>query len=154
MASHGEMNMRHFTFVALAIALCFVLGCGGSVKPPEGYSQDEGWITTPSGLKFRDIISPTTGAAAQYGRSVTVNYRGWLRDGTIFDSSANHGEPFTFTIGTGQVIPGWDEGLMGLRVGARTELIIPPSLAYGDQEQGKIPANSTLYFWVEIVSVN
>ncbi len=95
------------------------------------------------------------GATAATGDSVTVNYVGALTSGTIFDASANHGtEGFTFTLGEGQVIKGWDEGIVGMKVGGKRTLIIPASLAYGNQAVGNIiPANSTLIFEVELLKV-
>lgn len=96
-----------------------------------------------------------TGAIAAAGDTVTVNYVGALTNGTIFDASANHGTGgFTFKLGAGQVIKGWDQGLVGVRVGGKRMLIIPASLAYGDQAIGNvIPANSTLIFEVELLKV-
>lgn len=96
-----------------------------------------------------------TGAIAEAGDTVTVNYVGSLTDGTVFDASANHGSSgFTFTLGSGQVIKGWDEGIVGMKVGGKRKLVIPPSLAYGDQAVGSaIPANSTLVFEVELLKV-
>ena len=96
-----------------------------------------------------------TGATAATGDSVTVQYVGSLMNGTIFDASAKHGTSgFTFTLGAGQVIKGWDEGLVGMKEGGKRKLIIPASLAYGSQAVGNvIPANSTLIFEVELVKV-
>jgi peptidylprolyl isomerase len=96
-----------------------------------------------------------TGAAAQAGDSVTVNYVGSLTNGTVFDASANHGSTgFTFNLGAGQVIKGWDEGIVGMKVGGKRKLVIPASLAYGDQAVGGvIPADSTLVFEVELLKV-
>lgn len=96
-----------------------------------------------------------TGAVAAAGDTVTVNYVGSLTDGTVFDASANHGTTgFTFTLGAGQVIKGWDEGIVGMRVGGTRKLVIPASLAYGNQAVGNvIPANSTLVFTVELLKV-
>jgi FKBP-type peptidyl-prolyl cis-trans isomerase len=146
--------MRYLLILALVASVVPIAGCGGGGgHTPDGYSLNDGWVTTPSGLKYRDIIVSTSGAAIVSGNSVSVKYKGWLDDGTVFDSTDKHGgDPFTFTIGQGQVIKGWDEGLMGLHVGSKTELIIPPSLGYGDRAQDNIPANSTLHFLVEIVS--
>lgn len=93
-----------------------------------------------------------TGAQAQAGSQVTVNYVGKLQDGTVFDSTSGK-QPFQFTLGVGQVIPGWDQGLQGMKVGGKRLLIIPPSLAYGTQGVGPIPPNSTLIFEVTLVSV-
>lgn len=96
-----------------------------------------------------------SGATAEPGDSVTVNYVGSLTDGTVFDASANHGSAgFTFTLGAGQVIKGWDEGIVGMKVGGKRKLVIPPALAYGSQAVGSvIPANSTLVFEVELLKV-
>jgi FKBP-type peptidyl-prolyl cis-trans isomerase len=95
-----------------------------------------------------------TGAEAKPGDSVTVQYVGMLTNGTVFDASANHGtQGFTFTLGAGQVIKGWDEGVAGMKVGGKRELVIPASLGYGAQAVGTIPANSTLVFEVELQAV-
>ncbi len=96
-----------------------------------------------------------TGAIATAGDSVTVNYVGSLTNGTVFDASANHGTSgFTFNLGAGQVIKGWDQGIVGMKVGGKRLLVIPASLAYGDQAVGNvIPANSTLVFEVELLKV-
>ncbi len=92
------------------------------------------------------------GAEAKNGMTVKVHYTGTLKDGTKFDSSLDPGkEPISFVLGSGQVIKGWEEGLLGLKVGGKRKLIIPPEKAYGDRAIGMIPANSTLYFDVELV---
>ncbi len=93
-----------------------------------------------------------TGDTAQAGNVITVNYVGKLQDGTVFDTSIGR-EPYQFTLGMGQVIPGWDQGLQGMKVGGKRLLIVPPSLAYGAQGNGPIPANSTLIFEVTLLSV-
>ena len=98
------------------------------------------------------------GAIAEAGNSVTVNYVGALTNGTVFDASANHQETvngFTFSLGAGQVIKGWDQGIVGMKVGGKRILVIPAPLAYGDQAVGGgiIPANSTLIFEVELLKV-
>ena len=100
-----------------------------------------------------------SGAAAATGNSISVNYTGWLYDparpenkGLQFDTSAGR-EPFTFTLGARQVIEGWDQGLVGLRVGGTRRLVIPPSLGYGTLRNGPIPGNSSLVFDVELVSI-
>jgi FKBP-type peptidyl-prolyl cis-trans isomerase len=102
-----------------------------------------------------------TGAAAVSGKQVTVHYTGWLHDpkaadkhGKKFDSSKDHGEPFTFKLGAGQVIAGWDQGVAGMKVGGTRSLIIPSALGYGSRGAGGvIPANATLVFDVELLDV-
>ena len=109
---------------------------------------------TTTQLQVTDITIGT-GAAAAAGDTVTVNYVGSLTDGTVFDASANHGTTgFTFNLGAGQVIKGWDEGIVGMKKGGKRKLIIPASLAYGSQAVGDvIPANATLVFEVELLKV-
>jgi FKBP-type peptidyl-prolyl cis-trans isomerase len=86
---------------------------------------------------------------------VTVHYNGWLAsDSTLFDSSIQRGQPFTFQLGAGRVIQGWDEGVDSMRVGGERQLVIPPDLAYGSQGSGPIPSNATLIFEVELLSVD
>ncbi len=85
---------------------------------------------------------------------VTVNYTGWLKDGTKFDSSLNPGRtPFRFTVGAGQVIKGWDEGIPGMKIGGKRKLTIPPNMGYGNRDMGTIPANSTLIFEVDLLGI-
>jgi peptidylprolyl isomerase len=110
--------------------------------------------TTASGLKYADL-KVGTGAEATSGKQVSVHYTGWLQNGTKFDSSRDRGEPLQLTLGAGQVIPGWEEGLTGMKVGGQRQLIIPPDLAYGEQGAGGgvIPPTATLIFEVELVNV-
>ncbi len=105
-------------------------------------------------LKIKDVVAGT-GAEAQGGDVVTVNYVGTLDNGTIFDSSYARHEPFTFTLGAGQVIKGWDLGVVGMKAGGKRELTLPPELAYGANgvPQANIPPNATLHFTVELLSV-
>lgn len=99
-------------------------------------------------------IAPGTGASPKRGDTVTVHYTGWLTDGTKFDSSVDRDEPFSFVLGAGQVIQGWDQGVASLRVGDKARLTIPPELAYGPQGYaGAIPPNATLIFEVELLSI-
>lgn len=114
---------------------------------------DEKLITTDSGLQYVDLVEGT-GAMPQPGQRVTVHYTGTLEDGTQFDSSRDRGRPFTFNIGVGQVIKGWDEGVGTMRVGGRRKLVIPASLGYGTRGAGGvIPPNATLIFDVELISL-
>jgi len=108
---------------------------------------------TAGELKITDL-TVGTGAEAVSGATVTVHYTGWLEDGTKFDSSRDRGEPFSFPLGAGRVIPGWDEGVAGMKVGGRRELIIPPEMGYGARGAGRvIPPNATLKFDVELLDV-
>ncbi|MEL7316373.1 MAG: FKBP-type peptidyl-prolyl cis-trans isomerase, partial [Cyanobacteria bacterium J06559_3] len=113
----------------------------------------DGFVTTESGLQYKDLVKGT-GALPEADQVVTVHYTGTLEDGTQFDSSRDRDEPFSFTIGAGQVIKGWDEGIASMRVGGQRQLIIPPELAYGPEGAGGvIPPNATLLFDVELLEV-
>ena len=112
-------------------------------------------VTTPSGLKYQDEVVGT-GPAPKAGQQVTVQYTGWLdeagKKGKKFDSSRDRNQPFSFTIGAGQVIQGWDEGVMSMKTGGKRTLIIPPQLGYGARGAGGvIPPNATLIFDVELL---
>lgn len=100
-----------------------------------------------------DDITIGTGRAVVAGDTVSVNYVGTLQNGQEFDNSYKRGEPFTFKVGAGQVIAGWDQGLVGMQVGGQRILVIPAELAYGDRAVGPIPRNSTLVFSIELVSI-
>jgi peptidylprolyl isomerase len=130
-----------------ALILLTLAACGG------GNSSDS--ATTPTGggtLVVEDLVVGT-GATAAVGDTVTVNYVGTLTNGTKFDSSYDRGQTFSFRIGAGQVIAGWEQGVPGMKVGGKRRLTIPPSLGYGNQAVGPIPANSTLLFDVDLVSI-
>ena len=108
---------------------------------------------TPSGLKITDLVEGT-GAEAQSGNTVSVNYRGTLTNGQEFDSSYRRNQAFTFPLGGGRVIRGWDEGVVGMKEGGKRRLVIPPDLAYGSRGAGGvIGPNETLIFEIELVKV-
>lgn len=110
-------------------------------------------MTTESGLIYEDITKGT-GATAQAGQMVSVHYTGWLTNGTKFDSSKDRNQAFNFSLGAGQVIRGWDEGVAGMQVGGVRKLTIPPQLGYGARGAGgAIPPNATLIFEVELLGV-
>jgi peptidylprolyl isomerase len=114
---------------------------------------DETYEKSASGLQWKDL-KVGTGAAPASGQTVFVHYTGWLLDGKKFDSSRDRGQPFSFPLGRGRVIKGWDEGVASMKVGGRRELLIPPDLAYGARGfPGAIPPNSTLKFDVELLDV-
>jgi FKBP-type peptidyl-prolyl cis-trans isomerase len=109
--------------------------------------------TTASGLQYWDI-TVGTGATATAGKTVKVHYTGWLTTGKKFDSSVDRGQPFSFPLGAGRVIKGWDEGVAGMKVGGKRQLRIPPELGYGQQGAGgAIPPNATLIFDVELLDI-
>jgi len=108
----------------------------------------------PDGLKYTDD-QVGTGAEATTGKTAVVHYTGWLMDGKKFDSSVDRNQPFSFPLGAGQVIKGWDEGVAGMKVGGKRKLIIPASLGYGSRGAGGvIPADAELTFEVELLKVS
>ena len=109
--------------------------------------------TMSNGLVIEDI-KIGEGQEVEKLNIVTVNYTGLLEDGTKFDSSLNPGRtPFRFTVGAGQVIQGWDQGLIGMKIGGKRKLTIPPELGYGSRDNGPIPANSTLIFEIDLLGI-
>jgi FKBP-type peptidyl-prolyl cis-trans isomerase len=142
--------MMSFRFAAVAAVFAFL----GLVAP--AMAQEGKTVELPDGLKYTDV-KVGDGAAAQNGYIISVQYTGWLykngEKGAKFDSSRDAGKPFTFKLGGGQVIKGWDEGVAGMKVGGQRTLIIPPELAYGAKGAGGvIPPNATLIFDVELLS--
>jgi FKBP-type peptidyl-prolyl cis-trans isomerase FkpA len=114
----------------------------GGTKPMEDVKE----------LKITDTVVGT-GAEATAGKSITVHYTGTLTNGQKFDSSVDRGQPFTFTLGQGRVIEGWEKGFNGMKVGGKRRLVIPSDMGYGSQGQGTIPPNATLVFDVELLKV-
>ncbi|MGH7527525.1 MAG: FKBP-type peptidyl-prolyl cis-trans isomerase [Gemmatimonadales bacterium] len=148
--------MPHFSRPLLLLALT---ACGsGGERASEGFDPKLGVDTaamtrTSTGLRYQDV-APGSGAEAAAGQTAVVHYTGWLPNGTEFDSSRRAGQPFSFTIGAGQVISGWDEGVAGMKVGGRRKLLLPPDLAYGPGGAPPvIPPNATLVFDVELLEV-
>lgn len=125
---------------------------------PGTISASEQYIQTVTGLKYIDIKTGT-GPTARNGNRVSVHYTGWLKGkyglaGKKFDSSRDRGEPFEFVLGTGDVIPGWDEGVQGMQVGGIRKLVVPARLGYGARGAGTdIPPNATLIFEVELLGL-
>ena len=143
------------TYIAIGIiivigGLFFYFKNSGDVAPSTSSTNTKNMEVTE--LKIEDEVVGT-GATAVAGDKVTVQYVGSLTNGNIFDASRSHGDTgFTFTLGAGQVIKGWDQGVAGMKVGGKRKLTIPASLAYGSQAMGNIiPANSTLIFEVELI---
>lgn len=138
----GE-EMKKFLLVVAAAVLVVVIpmaACAKEKKMKDGLVMDD--------------VKVGTGAEAKAGQTVTVHYTGWLTNGKKFDSSKDRNEPFTFHLGAGEVIKGWDEGVQGMKVGGVRNLTIPPSLGYGAQGAGGvIPPNATLKFEVELLGV-
>ena len=132
--------------LAVAAVLFIVLRGGGN--------STTGEVTTASGLKYIDEVVGT-GESPKPGQNVTVHYTGTLEDGTKFDSSLDRGQPYTFRIGTGVVVKGWDEGIMTMKAGGKRRLFIPAKLGYGAAgNPPRIPPNAPLIFEVQLISVN
>ncbi len=120
-------------------------------NPTQGQTMNQ--QTEATELKIQDI-KVGNGAEAKPNTTVSVHYTGWLTNGKEFDSSVKRGQPFKFELGAGQVIPGWDKGVLGMKVGGKRKLTIPPQLGYGERGAGGvIPPNSTLVFEVELIAV-
>lgn len=146
-----------------AILVTGVAACGGSSTEPELDPRDITYAPqleidfsrmtrTASGLFYEDVTAGA-GAEARAGNVVRVNYSGWLPNGTLFDANTDPANPLEFLLGAGVVIPGWDEGVAGMRVGGVRKLVIPPALGYGNRAVGPIPANSVLIFEVRLIGI-
>ena len=152
--------------LVLALSLFAVLavasGCGSGEKSSTPATPSNAApmkvngqpTTAASGLQYWDIVVGT-GATAAPGSTVKVHYSGFLTNGVKFDSSRDRGEPFSFPLGAGQVIKGWDQGIAGMKVGGQRQLRIPPQLGYGAEGAGRtIPPNATLVFDVELLGID
>ena len=158
-------TMRLFSSLALGLALIWLFaGCAGPAtpagapaaagKPANAQVASPAFPVLPVTQLKVDDLQVGTGAEAVDGKKVSVQYTGWLVDGTKFDSSYDRNQPFAFTLGGGQVIKGWDQGVKGMKVGGKRRLTIPADLAYGSQGAGKvIPPGATLVFDVELQAV-
>ncbi|MBT9547797.1 MAG: FKBP-type peptidyl-prolyl cis-trans isomerase [Candidatus Sericytochromatia bacterium] len=153
------MKTRLYSFSLTALLSAYLLAGGGascSLKQ-ESHSEkpmSETQNATPNATQMKiEEIKVGTGATPAKGDTVIVHYTGWLTNGDKFDSSKDRNEPFSFTLGVGQVIKGWDEGFAGMKEGGQRKLTIPPEMGYGQRNVGPIPANSTLIFEVELIRV-
>lgn len=160
------MNKKHY-IISAALLLSILPGCNCNEEKKtethiETSSQGPRMHTLPSGLKYEILTAaPADAASPQQGKQATVHYTGWLTDAQgqpdmnkKFDSSVDRGAPFSFVVGIGQVIKGWDEGVMGMKVGEKRRLFIPSELGYGSRGAGRaIPANADLVFDVELLKV-
>lgn len=146
--------VRYFSGInikTILIVFPILIVLGGIMANCE--SEEVEYITTDSGLKYRDIVVGH-GKTATTGDTVNVHYVGKLEDGTQFDSSVDRGQPFTFSIGRGMVIQGWDEGVTSMKERGLRELVIPPNLGYGDAGAGDIiPPGATLIFKIELLDI-
>ena len=141
------MKSSYRSSLIAIVVLTLAVGVGGSMAE----SNQE--VTTPSGLKYVDQ-TVGTGDVAVVGKNVSVHYTGWLENGKKFDSSVDRGQSFSFPLGAGRVIKGWDEGVQGMKVGGKRKLTIPSELGYGSRGAGGvIPPNATLIFDVELLGV-
>lgn len=155
---------------AVAVGLVIVaVAVGGGLFWQRSYTKsqapEQSTYKQPTNVKEETPVQPNqlqvtdekvgNGAEAVAGKKVSVHYTGTLQNGTKFDSSVDRGQPFEFTLGSGQVIKGWDQGVAGMKVGGKRKLVIPADLAYGSQSPSpSIPPNSTLLFDIELLAVN
>lgn len=154
-------NVEKFLVLLLLLAAVAIPACSQKeVKGPEKGGEPApaaiaaSQVKTASGLAYTDLVVGK-GNSPVSGKTVTVHYTGWLTDGKKFDSSVDRGQPFRFRIGAGEVIPGWDEGVMTMKVGGKRKLTIPAELGYGPAGAGGvIPPNATLVFEVELLDAD
>jgi FKBP-type peptidyl-prolyl cis-trans isomerase len=154
MNEENKMGFEWWKFGLFIFSFALILGLVLYVDKRLNVGQnDQVMEQSEEEMKIEDI-KVGTGEEAVAGKNVTVHYTGTLTDGTKFDSSLDRGTPFTFSLGSGEVIPGWDQGVAGMKAGGKRKLTIPPSLGYGEQgAEGVIPPNSTLIFEIELLKV-
>lgn len=146
-------NMMKILMIGTLAMVLAVPALAAKHEPKGNMGNNGKTVTTASGLKYIDLVVGK-GASPVKGKQVKVHYTGTLENGKKFDSSVDRNEPFVFVIGVGQVIPGWDEGVMSMKVGGKRKLIIPAKLGYGAAGAGGvIPPNATLLFDVELLDV-
>ena len=152
-----RMMFRGMIAATGVVTLLALAACATTDTTPAGPPVPAMTTTTPSGLQYADTV-PGTGRAPRRGQTAVVHYTGWLyvdgARGKKFDSSVDKGKPFEFRVGQGDVIRGWDEGVLTMKTGGKRTLIIPPALGYGERGSGAdIPPNATLIFDVELIAV-
>jgi FKBP-type peptidyl-prolyl cis-trans isomerase len=147
-----------FIIPVFALTLVFLLILFSDKSPLPVEKDDENIYGEEESMDFEELKIETTeegtGPKAEPGDEVSVHYTGTLRDGTKFDSSYDRDEPYTFVLGIGQVIEGWDQGIVGMKVGEKRKLEIPSDFGYGEGGSGVIPPNAGLIFETELVSIN
>lgn len=158
MSAHNKRLLAVFIGIAVVTPFFLFTNAFGTLFIGSGNEASTGESLLSIDLDSQNFVSEDViigeGTEARNGQLVTVHYIGVLSDGTPFDSSRSRGEPFQFILGGGQVIQGWDMGVLGMKVGGKRILVIPPDLAYGSNAVGAIPANSTLVFEVELLDVS
>ena len=152
-----RMMFRGMIAATGVVTLLALAACATTDTTPAGPPVPAMTTTTPSGLQYADTV-PGTGRAPRRGQTAVVHYTGWLyvdgARGKKFDSSVDKGKPLEFRVGQGDVIRGWDEGVLTMKTGGKRTLIIPPALGYGERGSGAdIPPNATLIFDVELIAV-
>lgn len=150
-----QRNQRIGVIVLLLLIVAAIafLAFGDKLFTSKSTMDDLDWTTTASGLQIADTVIGS-GNPVKPGDTVSVHYTGFLTDGTKFDSSLDRNTPFEFTVGQGRVIPGWEEGLVGMQVGGKRSLLVPPDLGYGVQGYPPIiPGNAILRFEIELIAI-
>ncbi len=157
----AQQDTKGITPTAIAVSLAVVVALGFLFLGPSLFSPFQSmpeeaampaFSDNEGALMVTDVVVGT-GEEAVPGKNVTVHYTGTLQSGQVFDSSVSRGQPFSFPLGAGMVIQGWEQGVAGMKVGGKRTLVIPPELGYGAQAVGTIPPNSTLIFEVELLGV-